>query len=101
MIKVAIVHYWLVGMRGGEKVVEALCEMFPQADIFTHVYVPDAISETIRRHTVKTSFINRLPASARRKGSFRHHPPGICATAIRQCGTCGTCSTNIASSPAV
>ena len=33
-MRVAIVHYWLVGMRGGEKVVEALCEMFPQADIF-------------------------------------------------------------------
>jgi glycosyltransferase involved in cell wall biosynthesis len=65
MMKVAIVHYWLVGMRGGEKVVEALCEMFPQADIFTHVYVPGAVSETIRRHTVKTSFINRLPAPAR------------------------------------
>ena len=65
MLKVAIVHYWLVGMRGGEKVVEALCEMFPQADIFTHVYVPGAVSETIRRHTVKTSFINRLPAPAR------------------------------------
>lgn len=65
MLKVAIVHYWLVGMRGGEKVVEALCEMFPQADIFTHVYVPGAVSETIRSHTVKTSFINRLPAPAR------------------------------------
>jgi glycosyltransferase involved in cell wall biosynthesis len=65
MMKVAIVHYWLVGMRGGEKVVEALCEMFPQADIFTHVYVPDAVSETIRGHRVTTSFINRLPAAPR------------------------------------
>src|SRR5580658_4425523 len=64
-MKVAIVHYWLVGMRGGEKVVEALCEMFPQADIFTHVYVPEAISDTIRRHHVVTSFINALPAAAR------------------------------------
>lgn len=64
-MRVAIVHYWLVGMRGGEKVVEALCEMFPQADIFTHVYTPDAVSETIRRHKITTSFINALPASAR------------------------------------
>lgn len=60
-MKVAIVHYWLVGMRGGEKVVEALCRMYPRADIFTHVYVPEAMSETIRRHKVTTSFINRLP----------------------------------------
>jgi glycosyltransferase involved in cell wall biosynthesis len=64
-MRVAIVHYWLVGMRGGEKVVEALCEMYPQADLFTHVYVPDAVSETIRKHKVTTTFINALPASAR------------------------------------
>ena len=64
-MRVAIVHYWLVGMRGGEKVVEALCEMFPHADIFTHVFVPEAVSETIRRHRVTTTFIDRLPAAAR------------------------------------
>ena len=44
-MKVAIVHYWLVGMRGGEKVVENLCRLFPEADIFTHVYAPDRVSE--------------------------------------------------------
>jgi glycosyltransferase involved in cell wall biosynthesis len=64
-MKVAIVHYWLVGMRGGEKVVEALCDIFPQADIFTHVYVPDAVSETIRRHRVTTTFIGSLPFAVR------------------------------------
>jgi glycosyltransferase involved in cell wall biosynthesis len=52
-------------MRGGEKVVEALCDIFPQADIFTHVYVPDAVSETIRRHRVSTTFIGSLPFAAR------------------------------------
>jgi glycosyltransferase involved in cell wall biosynthesis len=60
-MKVAIIHYWLVGMRGGEKVLEALCEMYPQADIFTHVYVPEMISDNIRRHNIITSFINSLP----------------------------------------
>lgn len=65
MTRVALVHYWLVGMRGGEKVLEALCEIFPEADIFTHVYVPDAVSETIRRHRVKTTFIASLPKAAR------------------------------------
>ncbi|MDX7950397.1 glycosyltransferase [Lichenihabitans sp. Uapishka_5] len=65
-MRVAIVHYWLVGMRGGEKVVEALCELFPQADIFTHVYVPGAISERINAHRVQTSFIAGLPQAARR-----------------------------------
>jgi len=62
-MKVAIIHYWLVSMRGGEKVLEALCELFPQADIFTHVYAPQTISETIGRHKVTTTFIQKLPAA--------------------------------------
>jgi len=64
-MKVAIIHYWLVGMRGGEKVIEALCEMYPQADIFTHVYVPESVSDKIRRHKVIPTFINSLPRAAR------------------------------------
>jgi glycosyltransferase involved in cell wall biosynthesis len=64
-MKVAIIHYWLVGMRGGEKVVEALCEMYPQADIFTHVYVPEMVSDAIRRHRVIPTFINAMPRAAR------------------------------------
>lgn len=63
-MKVAIIHYWLVGMRGGEKVVEALCEMYPQADIFTHVYVPEMVSDRIRQHTIIPTFINSLPRAA-------------------------------------
>jgi glycosyltransferase involved in cell wall biosynthesis len=64
-MRVAIVHYWLTSMRGGEKVVEALCELFPQADVFTNVYVPERVSETIRRHRVRTTFVNSLPFAAR------------------------------------
>jgi len=60
-LKVAILHYWLVNMRGGEKVLEALCELYPQADIFTHVYHPEAISGVITRHKIFTTFIQRLP----------------------------------------
>ncbi len=69
-MRVAIVHYWLVGMRGGEKVVEALCEMFPQADIFSHVYDASAVSEEINKHIVKTTFIQRLPAAKRHYQSY-------------------------------
>jgi glycosyltransferase involved in cell wall biosynthesis len=64
-MKVAIIHYWLIGMRGGEKVIEALCRMYPDADIFTHVYVPEAISDVINRHNVRTTFIGSLPQAAR------------------------------------
>lgn len=64
-MKVALVHYWLVGMRGGEKVLEAMCRLWPDADIYAHVYDPGAVSETIRSHRVRTTFIQRLPAARR------------------------------------
>lgn len=59
-MRVAIVHYWLLKMRGGEKVVEALCRMFPDADIFTLFYDPSGVSEAIRSHRVTSSFLNPL-----------------------------------------
>jgi len=64
-MKVAIVHYWLVNMRGGEKVLESLLEMFPDADIYTHVYNPGVVSALINRHRVFTSGISRLPFAKR------------------------------------
>ena len=60
-MKIAIVHYWLVNMRGGEKMLEALLEMFPDADIYTHVYNPKAVSDLINRHRIITSRVGRLP----------------------------------------
>ncbi|MDR2418569.1 MAG: glycosyltransferase [Treponema sp.] len=60
-MKTAIIHYWLINMRGGEKVLEALLELFPDADIYTHVYNPKAVSALINRHRVYTSYINKLP----------------------------------------
>lgn len=59
-MKVALVHYWLVGMRGGEKVLEALCELFPEADIFTLVADEDRLSPIIRRHKIYTSFLQKI-----------------------------------------
>jgi glycosyltransferase involved in cell wall biosynthesis len=59
--KVAIVHYWLIGMRGGEKVLEDMLEIFPGADIYTHVYNPSAVSAAINAHKIITSPVNKLP----------------------------------------
>src|SRR5271167_3225034 len=59
-MRVAIVHFWLLGMRGGESVVESLCRMLPEADIFTLFYDPSRISETIRSHKVTASYLNPL-----------------------------------------
>jgi glycosyltransferase involved in cell wall biosynthesis len=64
-LKVAIVHYWLVSMRGGEKVIESMCRVFPQADIYTLVYRPEAISDTIKAHKITTSFLQRLPGGVK------------------------------------
>src|SRR5580704_1418981 len=58
--RAAIVHYWLLNLRGGEKVVEALCRLLPDADIFTLFYDPEAVSPTIRSHRVRSSFLQPL-----------------------------------------
>ena len=65
-MRVALVHYWLVGMRGGERVLEALCELYPQADIFTLVLDPARISPRIAQHRIQTSFLQKL-------GGVRHY----------------------------
>ena len=64
-MRVALVHDWLTGMRGGEKCLEVFCEIFPEADLFTLVHVPGSVSPTIERHRLCTSFIQHLPGSAR------------------------------------
>lgn len=69
-MRVAIVHYWLVGMRGGERVLEEICRMFPDADIFTHVYDPASVSDYLRSRTVRTTFIQRLPRAKRAYQSY-------------------------------
>ncbi|MBZ0190084.1 MAG: glycosyltransferase [Candidatus Kuenenia stuttgartiensis] len=61
MKKIAIVHDWLTGMRGGEKVLECLCELFPQSDIFTLLHIPGSVSPLIENRTIYTSFLQKLP----------------------------------------
>ena len=67
--RVALVHDWLTGMRGGEKVLEAICELFPDATRFALLHIPGAVSGTIEARPVRTSFIQRLP------GSHRYYRP--------------------------
>jgi glycosyltransferase involved in cell wall biosynthesis len=59
-MRVAIVHYWLLGRRGGEAVLEALCRLLPQADLFTLFYDPERVSPVIRERRVTVSFLNRF-----------------------------------------
>ncbi len=71
-MKVALVHDWLNGMRGGESVLEALCDLYPDARIFTLFIDPENISEKIKRHKIETSYIQNLPL---RKSHYRHYLP--------------------------
>jgi len=52
-------------MRGGEKVLEAICRIFPEADIFTHVVDPEKLSDELRRHRIIETSVGRLPFARR------------------------------------
>jgi len=70
--RVAIVHDWFTGMRGGEKCVEALCEVFPQASLFSLVHVKGSVSPIIEGRPIQTSFIQNLPLASTH---YRHYLP--------------------------
>lgn len=81
----ALVHDWLTGMRGGEKVLECLCDLLPDADIFTLIYVRGSVSAPIERHRITTSFIQRLPMAER---GYRRYLP-LFPRAIQQLDLAG------------
>ena len=60
-MRVALIHYWLVNWRGGEKVLAALAELFPQADIFTHVCRPEILLPELRSRRITDDRSEELP----------------------------------------
>jgi glycosyltransferase involved in cell wall biosynthesis len=64
-MKLAIVHDWLTGMRGGEKCLEVLCRRFPDAELFTLLHVRGRTSPTIEQMQIHTSFLQHVPGVAR------------------------------------
>jgi glycosyltransferase involved in cell wall biosynthesis len=64
-MRVALVHDWLIGIRGGEKVLECLAELYPQADIYTAVLDQKVLTPSLREHRIIPSFLQRLPAARR------------------------------------
>jgi len=64
-MKLALVHDWLTGMRGGEKCLEVLCRRFPDARLFTLLHVVGSTSPAIERMPITTSFLQRLPGARR------------------------------------
>jgi lipopolysaccharide/colanic/teichoic acid biosynthesis glycosyltransferase/glycosyltransferase involved in cell wall biosynthesis len=69
--RVAIVHDWLTSMRGGERVVEALCSVFPQADLFTLTWDPKRLSPDLARRQATTSAIHSVANAPFMSGRFR------------------------------
>jgi glycosyltransferase involved in cell wall biosynthesis len=67
---IALAHHWLTGMRGGEKVLEQLCILFPGAPIYTLVSNRPNLSDLIRSHPIHESFLQRLPQGPRRYRSL-------------------------------
>jgi len=69
-LRVGIVHYWLVRLRGGERVLEVLADMFPQADIFSLVLDPKALPAPLRSRKFTTSFLQKIPGIRRHYRKF-------------------------------
>jgi glycosyltransferase involved in cell wall biosynthesis len=66
-MRVALVHDWLTGMRGGEKCLQALCRVWPDAHLYTLIHRRGCLSEAIERMEIRTSFLQRVP------GVFEHY----------------------------
>jgi len=60
-MKVAIVHYWFVTWRGGEKVIEALLDLYPDADIYTHIYCEKGTEGKLKNRVIHETFISKMP----------------------------------------
>ena len=71
-IKVALVHDWLNGMRGGEKCLEVLCELFPDADLYTLIHEKGKLSKVIESMNISTSFIQQMPFGLKK---YRYYLP--------------------------
>ncbi|MFZ0792494.1 MAG: glycosyltransferase [Candidatus Korobacteraceae bacterium] len=71
-LRVALVHDWLVNMRGGEKVLELICRRFPDAPLWTLLYARGSVSPTIEDREISTSLLQSLPFA---RTKYRHYLP--------------------------
>ncbi len=70
--RIALVHDWLTGFRGGEQVLLSLARLFPDAPIFTLLHVKGSLPAELESRTIRTSFIGKLPFARR---LYRHYLP--------------------------
>ena len=67
---VALVHDWLTGMRGGEKVLLELCRMLPQASVHTMLWNRGSVHPEIEERVAEVSFLRHLPGATRGYRNF-------------------------------
>jgi glycosyltransferase involved in cell wall biosynthesis len=63
--RLALVHDWLTGYRGGEKCLAVLCRRFPDATLYTLLHARGSLPDVIERMDIRTSFLQALPGVAR------------------------------------
>ena len=95
-LQVALVHDYLSGMRGGEKVLESLCRLFPDAPLYTLLHNRGSVSPLIEYRAITTSPLQYLPFVATK---YRHYLPlfPVCAELTKV----GDCDLVISTSHAV
>jgi glycosyltransferase involved in cell wall biosynthesis len=64
-LRIALAHHWLVGMRGGEKVLEQICRVLPRTPIYTLVAQPAKLSPLLREHPIHTSWLQQVPGGSK------------------------------------
>ena len=87
-MKVALVHDWLTGMRGGEKCLNSLVRLYPDCEIRTLLADPSKLSERIRSKPIRTSFIQKIPGAIERYKWFLPIFPLAIRTLDPKKGTC-------------
>lgn len=76
-IRVALVHDWLTGMRGGEKVLEVFCDLFPDAPLYTLLHQPGSVSRTIENREIVTSSLQKIPGAGKHYRKFLPLMPAL------------------------
>ena len=66
----ALVHYWLVKYRGGERLLELFSDLYPDAPLYTLVHSKGMIGPQLGRHEIRPSFIQKLPFAQSKYQSY-------------------------------
>ena len=69
-MRVVLLHDWLTGYRGGERVLEVFCQMFPDAPIYTLIHKEGSVGDVIESHTINASYLSGIPGISKHYRKF-------------------------------